>query len=319
MDFIPNSLRFFALLPLALVGIVSSAICQNLPDRIVVFDPLADTTVPRSGTNALTGTRLTAEFGRYSDGSGEQHRWNGKLGGYAEMVRWDSTWSIAIAGTLEVVMDPLNDIAFNPRAIFWEEGVMISRRAPWSDGAIIAGYMHRCKHDIDNHEATLTAERPEQRTLIYSGPFVRLLARPRPVTSSGSPVEVRLGASLRFDYFVHTLDDRWNNEALAGRPNAEELVAASNASVRLEVSPFGGSPAFHLQAGGMLTISDEEEMVVRGAVPFAELGVDLLGSGSSFTFFVRGEWQDDGGILTLPTPASLLLFGVRTSSLFGMW
>ena len=46
-----------------------------LTDRIVVFDPLADTTVPRSGTNALTGTRLTAEFGRYSDGSGEQHRW----------------------------------------------------------------------------------------------------------------------------------------------------------------------------------------------------------------------------------------------------
>src|SRR5688572_12284919 len=83
MHFIPTTLRFFALLPLVLVVLAAPAIGQNLPDRIVVFDPLADTTIPRSGTNALTGTRLTAEFGRYGNGSGEQHRWNGKLGGYA--------------------------------------------------------------------------------------------------------------------------------------------------------------------------------------------------------------------------------------------
>ena len=55
---------------------------------------------------------------------------------------------------------------FNPRAIFWEEGVLAGFRL--DEGiALQAGYIHRCKHDIDNLEITARG-REEQRTLIYN-------------------------------------------------------------------------------------------------------------------------------------------------------
>lgn len=294
---------------------------QNIPDRIVIIDPLGDTAAAGEGLALLPGTRLYGEFARYSSGSGTDHRWNAKLGGYGEFVRWDASWSIAVAGTMEVIVDPNNDISFNPRAIFWEEGLIISARAPWSgNGAVQFGYMHRCKHDIDNAEKTTLGGEPEQRTLIYSGPFLRLLNRPAKILDG--PVELRVGGALRFDYFVHTLDSRWNPRYAESQPNLEDLTAAINGTVRIE-GRFGDGP-FGLHAGGnwMLALASPrgEGMEGFGSLPFVELGLDIRNpGGGAFTIFARGERQRDGGIGTRPKPADLFLFGVRIGGAEGMW
>ncbi len=293
---------------------------QNLPDRIVTFDPLGDTTVGTEGFIPLPGARLYGEFSRYGNGTGATHRWNAKLGGYAEFLRWDSTWSVALAGTMEVIVDSTNDIEFNPRAIFWEEGVMISALAPWDrDESIQFGYMHRCKHDIDNIERFTGSGEIAQRTLIFSGPFLRLLKRP--VKILDGPLDLYAGGSLRFDWFLHTLDTRWGRTDPEEEWNVEDLIGSLTGEVRFEGRFPNNRIALHASASCMLTLfSPGDRTVMEAEAPFAEFGLDFYNPrGAAFTIFARGEWQRDDGILTTPTQASLFLFGVRTSSFVGMW
>lgn len=322
---IPSSSRpFLPRIPfLCLIILLPSLpLCgQNLPDRIVVLDPLGDTSVAGDGFVLLPGARLYGEFARYTNGSGTDHRWNAKTGGYGEFARWDSTWSIAGTGTMEVIIDPNNDISFNPRAIFWEEGLIISARAPWGNNqAIQFGYIHRCKHDIDNIEILRVRGELEQRTLIYSGPFIRLLARPTKVLDG--PLNLYLGSALRYDHFVHKLDERWNPEYAAAQPNVEDLKGTLNATVTVE-GRFGNNRlGFHAGANWMLAFATPRggKLGALGSLPFVEFGVDIYNPrGAAFTIFARGEYQRDGGIRTEPTAADLLLFGVRISSFEGMW
>ena len=311
----------FTIIVLLLPSIQTLLQAQNLPDRIIILDPLGDTTLNSDRFTLLPGTRLYGEFGYYADGEGDQtHQWNAKMGGYAEFARWDSTWSIALAGTMEVIMDPLNDINFNPRAIFWEEGALISTRAPWNNHAGIQfGYTHRCKHDIDNIEVFKREGSYEQRTLIYSGPFFRVLHRPTKFFDG--PIDLYAGSALRLDYFFHTLDNPWDDRETGSQPNIEDLIGSLTASARLDGRFGNGWLGLHGSASYMVTLaSPDEGTTLHGKAPFAELGLDFYNpTGSAFTIFARGEWQRDAGILMEPTPASLILLGVRASSFGGMW
>ncbi|MCB0712872.1 MAG: hypothetical protein KDD67_11130 [Ignavibacteriae bacterium] len=305
------------LLPLSFFTLRS----QNLPDRIVTLDPLGDTTVQSDGFTLLPGARLYGEFARYGNGVGATHRWNAKMGGYSEFARWDSSWSISIVGTMEVLVDSTNDIEFNPRAIFWEEGLMIATSAPWSsDESIQFGYTHRCKHDIDNVERITSTDKLPQRTLIYSGPFLRILHRP--VKLIDGPLDIYAGASLRFDYFVHTLDTRWGVSDAEEELSLEDLVGETTATLRLEGRFSNGWLGLHGSGSYMLSLlsPENDRTYLEAKSPFAEFGLDFYNPrGAAFTIFTRGEWQRDAGILSTPTPASLLLFGIRASSFRGMW
>lgn len=325
------------LLPVLLSALIlpaSNATAQNLPDRTVVLDPLAEAPAaeaPAAGASAaggfswLNATRLYGEFSRYSDGSGPNHRWNAKTGGYLELARWDSTWSIALVGTMEMVADPLSDIAFNPRAIFWEEGILASARTG-QDAAFQFGYVHRCKHDIDNLETLLILGRREQSTLIYSGVMARFLLRPRVLVSGD--VQVLGGATVRNDFYVHLFDQREPREAERTGRSMNTLANTVNVSARIDVRPAGARYGLHLNAGWMLSFFGSGEglaerwkgLDVLGSVPCVEMGLDLFNPhGAAFTAFVRGEWQRDGHVVPHATSATLFLMGLRVSSFASMW
>ena len=300
---------------LILIAMSCAASAQVLPDRTVVLDPLASPLVDTSAFVFLPGTHLYAEFARYDNASGDAHRWNARTGGYFEVARWDSSASIALVGTTEVVMDPLNDIAFNPRAILWEEG-LVGTFDIMDGWHLQAGYVHRCKHDIDNLEIHVLRRSDEQRTLIYSGivtrlllPTYRLLDGPARLTATGN---------LRNDFFLHLLDSRfaWQD---SGR-SLESLIDAVNVGGRLDLRLGNERLGAHLSAGLMLSIFGAHpgfserfsDVTVLGSVPVAELGIDLVNPhGGRLAFFVRGEWQRDDAIASNPSAARLALFGVR--------
>jgi hypothetical protein len=303
---------------LLLMMLLSSTtmIAQNLPDRTVVLDPLARMGDDTAAFVFLGGTHLYAEFGRYDNASGDGHRWNAKTGGFFEVARWDSSTSIAFVGTTEVVMDPLNDIAFNPRAIFWEEGV-VGTFALGDDGLRLqAGYVHRCKHDIDNLEIRLIREQDQQRTLIYSGLMTRLILPPLRLLDG--PAGLSATGNIRNDFFMHLLDSRLPDQDV-GR-NLETLIDALNLGARLDLELPGGRIGGHLAASFMLTFAGRErgfserfsDVALLGSLPFAELGLDFVNPrGGSLTLFLRGEWQRDDGIAAEPKAGRLVLFGVR--------
>ncbi len=298
---------------------------QNIADRLVLFDPLGDHDADTAGFTWLNTTRLYAEFSRYSNGSGPHHRWNAKTGGFLEIARWDSTWSIALVGTMEMVADPLSDIAFNPRGIFWEEGLMASTRLS-RDAAVQFGYIHRCKHDIDNLEPWLLQGTIEQVTLVYSGLATRLLLRPRPIVDG--PLVIYGGLAVRNDLFLHLFDQREPHEAQQTGRSMNTLAQATNLTVRFDLRPREASYGLHLNADFMLSLFGRGQgfsgrwsgITALGAVPFAELGLDFFNpNGAALTLFARGEWQREGHITPFAAPATLFLLGVRASSFESMW
>lgn len=289
----------------------------------MVLDPLGDTTVGSEGFILLPATRLYGEFGRYSNGSGDDHRWNAKTGGYLEFARWDSSWSIGLVGTMEVVMDPLNDISFNPRAIFWEEGLLASARLT-SGSALQFGYVHRCKHDIDNLEIYTARGELEQRTLIYSGLTTRYLARPRRLADVWGSWGLYGGFALRNDLFLHLFDGSQDT----GVPTLEHLLDAVTITGRLDLRSADGPVGFHLMGNGMVSFFGEEPglsgrtkgITLLGSMPYLELGLDLFNTkGMLFTIFARGEWQRDGGIRDAVTSEHLFLLGLRSQTFGSMW
>lgn len=294
---------------------------QNLPDRIIQLDPLGDTTVADDRFVPLPSTRLYAEFARFTNRSGENHRWDARTGGYLEFARFSGDWSIAVHGTMEVVMDPLNDIEFNPRAIFWEEGLLVSTLGPWPQSSLQFGYTHRCKHDIDNYEVFATRGEQQQRTLIYSGPFVRLLHRPVDVARVGDLGRLTLGGAWRADYYVHRLDDRGYTPTPGDSLSIEDLEASSSLSARLGFAFNRSILGLHL-AGALQSSLRSGERPDRGLdllMSWGEVGLDFRNpTGMTFSVYLRAEEQRDGAILVSPTPASLLSIGVRGSGI-GMW
>lgn len=311
------------LLALFLLGMQVRA--QVLPDRMAIYDPLGDHAADTMGFQWLSGTRLLAEFSRYSNGSGPHHRWNAKTGGYFEVARWDSAWSIAVIGTMEMVADPFSDITFNPRAIFWEEGVLASRRLG-ERSALQFGYVHRCKHDIDNLEPYILAGRQEQSTFIYSGITTRLLLRPAPLLDGPLPIYGAL--AVRNDLFLHLFDERKPHEAESTGRNMNTLADAINITGRIDLRPDDAHWGAHLSGDFMLSMFGEEKglggrwsgITAHGSFPFMELGLDLFNPrGASFTIFARGEWQRDGRINPFATPAKLFAIGIRAGSYGGMW
>jgi hypothetical protein len=298
---------------------------QNFPDRLVAYDPLANHTPDSTDFDWLVAERIHIEFARYSNGSGSSHRWNAKLGGFIDLARWDSIWSIALAGTMEIVIDPNNSVSFNPRSIFWEEGLLVSRRIG-SNIVLQLGGMQRCKHDIDNLELSYNTGLPEERTLIFSGASLRLLVRPD--TFLPGINFLRGGLSLRNEYYVHLLDHRIPSEANEADNHLDRLINTFIVGGRLQLRSPGSRIGGHLSGSLMMSVVGgrlhEEnrfsDLSLVTSVPYLELGCDLFNpGGSGLTLFVRGEWQQDAQILPVPQPATLVLFGVRFADVGAVW
>lgn len=319
---LPLPLLVLPLLALSLLALPMAATAQVFPDRVAIIDPLARNAGDTAGVVWFGGTRLLGEFARYSDGSGPDHRFSARTGGYAEIVRWDSTASLAIDGMMEMIADPNSDIGFNPRAIFWEEGILYSHRL---DGrsALQAAFFHRCKHDIDNVETAVIHGVFEQRTLIYSSLMARWLLRPRPMLAGAATLT--WGAALRNDYFLYLTDDRIPAPPPGADAGARRLVDAATLTGRIAAGIAGGV-GLHLSGSLMLSLlrgnpADEDPSpIALGSVPFLELGLDVASAGrGAFTLFARGEWQPDAGIHPDPRPAKLFLIGLRVSGEGDMW
>lgn len=230
-----------------------------------------------------------------------------------------------MVGTMEMVADAASDIGFNPRAIFWEEGVLASARLN-HDAAFQFGYVHRCKHDIDNLEPYLYESRIEQYTLIYSSVTARLLLRPRLVADGA--VQLFASAAVRNDLFFHLYDERHPQEAEGTGRNMNTLANTTNLTARLDARPRGARFGLHLNADGMISLFGKgtgfggrwSNLQIEGGVPFVELGFDLFNPhGGAFTIFARGEWQRDGAIDPFTTPARLFAIGIRATSWETMW
>lgn len=189
-----------------LVTFTLSVTAQIRPSRTWHTDVARVRTVPGPMPSLLGG----AELQRSSGSLGGEQAWQFRTHAQAETYRFtDSTSDVQLTTSIEahqeLTANPLNDISFNPRAMRWEEFFWF--HAGLQDVSLRAGFVHRCKHDIDNlggpDEFNPTSPLlAEQRTIILTGPTV---------AATFAPVQGAAGtftASCGAEYFLNASDNR---------------------------------------------------------------------------------------------------------------
>ena len=233
-----------AIFCLALAVFPQLLVAQRFPERFFTINPLgvplsAEAVAKAGDSNFvwMSGFGFWAGFERYADFD-PAHAWRSPFGAFAEIARWRARneqgeygkrSGIFGVATFDHVADPDNDITFNPRAVWWEEGVVFATEldsarfgesAAWSSLQI--GYYHRCRHEVDN------LFRNESRVMIYgslTGKY--LLEFPR----SASGVEGF--ASARADVYTIRTDYRFPFAFDRLKPNFFDLVGSLGVNAHL--------------------------------------------------------------------------------------
>jgi hypothetical protein len=143
---------------------------QRFSERFFILNPLLQHIHTKSPTDLLWAATFQSwgGFDGYAIVRDDEHAWRNQLGSIAEIVRVGNSSSLALLSAVEHVANANNDIRFNPRAVWWEEGLVFTQRVGTEDIPTASssfwqvGYYHRCKHEIDNLLDSQT-----ERVLIY--------------------------------------------------------------------------------------------------------------------------------------------------------
>lgn len=233
------------------------------------------------------------------------HRWNVALGGALEVIG-GAQWNVQFETVVDLVVDPGNDIGFNPRAFIWHEALVVTRAAGAQQWQL--GYVHRCKHDVDNLERYETTGIYEQRSIMLGSVMARW--RRLPIEVAGWGVRPLVQA----DAFILRQDQRFPVATRDLVPKANENLASLRAALEVErqVTPrLRVGAAFDARAtvaAEEVQGSGSETLRWDGSV---ELFATVLGDARHVRIFVRHEELHDTLLRTDPRPASLTSIGLR--------
>lgn len=286
---------------------------QRFPDRLILLNPLLDTTRPLAAgelgwMHSLAGW---GEFGGYLRGD-EEHAWIQRLGAIIELVRFGMHSSLSFASEIEFIANPHNDIRFNPRAVFWQEGFLFTHYTGshyWQ-----LGYYHRCKHDVDN----LTIGR--ERSLIYGSLLGKYIV---PVRLADAGIEG--AAAIRGDLYTIRLDARTppsDNQT----PFVDRMIGSLGGSIHLRrplAAPWIGTYAvgwmfanFYGDRSSTYPVADRVRMVtIHGGIA---AGISITGA-AHFRLGVTYEYLADTGINPVPERSHLLSVTIAVVNPQAMW
>jgi len=254
-------------------------------------------------------------------GGGELQRSSGSLGGeqawqfrthmQVEPYRFtDSTSTVQLTTSIEahqeLTANPLNDISFNPRAMRWEEFFWFHVGLP--EVSLRAGFVHRCKHDIDNlggaDEFNPTSPLlAEQRTIILTGPTVAATLAP----IVGSAGTVRIAGGL--EYFLNSSDNRtprsvnatWNAMQGSGWLRAEHTLGMTS-TLALTTIAYLALPWWTSRAASSSSLPYEGR---------AELCLTAKGTAAQIDLALAAEHMFDEVAFAMPQQTSFMGLCVR--------
>ncbi len=284
-------LIFLLLLPVTLEA-------QRHAARSLIINPLLDDRhhLPDDETRVFNTFGGWAGFGNFPYSSDDHHLWYQDLGGYVELWRRGSTASLLLTGQIQFIADPHNAINFNPRAIFWEEGLLYTRDL--QNGYLQLGFMHRCKHDIDN------LDRGEQRSLIFSSFITRYQRSSRLFTRDD------LMIMAGYERYLITWDRRIPRALEEHPPDWNNLSRQLTLNLHWHANPHGSGVIAETQLHLILAGSDL--LLNRGA----SIGWQFHRSGGAFRFALNYEYLHDSGIPAIPSDVHLISFGIQTNAPF---
>jgi len=264
----------------------SVAAAQIFPSRCIIiapeFRPLTDTT---QGAQFLHQQGLWGNLAKGLNSTGDRYGWSIATGALIQFVEWQHS-SIFMQGDFEVLADKYNDISFNPRSIFWTEGFVYADKIDNTE--LQFGYIHRCKHDIDNLDTNQIGN-GERRTLIYGSAMLRGIWRDVNLMGIHSDLWAQV------DEYLIKQDTRTPDIIQPRKYDIEKLNSSISGGLRFDILNF-----MYLRASTSIAAYNSYKTVsVDGR---AELGVEFTGDAMAMNIFIGFEsFQDD---LNRPTPVS---------------
>ena len=300
----------------ALLGIlVTPSFAQRFPLRFQSLNPLSlevqDTLANEaSWLHSMGGW---GEFSGYTLLRDEDHAWLQRLGGYVEIFRVGDEMSLAFLSNIEFIADPHNDIKFNPRAIFWDEGFLFTQRL--EDTYWQVGYFHRCKHDIDNYFLGT------ERSLIFGSVYGAYLLP----WQAESQLEEGLFA-FRADVYTIRQDDRFPVSTRQLEPNLKRMLGSLGATAHFRKTLSSKYWGIYSTVWSMMNFYGEKEGIINrfGAIKTAlfnggvSLGIALQGK-VHMRLGVSYEYLSDTGMNPAPGKAHLMTVGVTFIDPTVMW
>jgi len=267
---------------------------QRLIERGMILNPLQNPNVdiPSNEVAWFTQVGGWGSFGSYGLYGDENHAWYQHLGAYFELYRRGNESSLAFTGQIEFIADTNNDINFSPRAIFWEEGLLYTRRI--GRPFIQFGYYHRCKHDIDNFRFG------EERTMVFGSALARLIL-PLSLFSTDDAL-----LAFQYDHYTITWEKRTPNTFQNGTFNWDELINSFKINAAWQ-RPLNGNSHFYLDGYLMGTLLKDDSWV-NGQFR-AEVGAET--AAGQVRFGLHAEYLGDSGIPVNPKSVTLIGIGLR--------
>ncbi len=276
------------------------AAAQRPIERGTILNPLANAAAEQPDDRSRWFTQVGGwgAFGSYGLGDDPDHAWYQQLGAYMEIFRKGNKASLAFTSQIEFIADLNNDINFNPRAIFWEEGLLYTHR--FGSSYLQVGYYHRCKHDIDNLE--IGAE----RSLIF-GSIMSSFTFPLRLLREDDVL-----MSLQYDHYTVTWDRRTPAVFEDGTRDWDSLIASLrlNASWRIPLRPSAEGPGdvnVYIDGYGMTTFYGNGTWF--SGMLRAEIAKKT--ENGEVRFGVHAEHLGDTGIPVVPVSGTLIGVGIR--------
>lgn len=246
----------------------------------------------------------------------DQFGWTIQFGGTVEFVRWGEHASLFAINNMELTADTHNDIHFNPRGAFWEEGVMFARHTKSLDYEL--GFIHRCRHDVDNADSAAVFGVGEERTLIYNSLAQRVILGTYNVVDSSVALRPWFKAEeylVREDYRIPKADSNLGTSfrTLAASLGAGVVIdlyhnASSMIYTRAEIlaSFFGTTSDFFRRFTTIKTITLDDHV---------EIGYAFSGKATKLQLFVGWQRFDDDASTPIPKNNEFLSVGFRVTGL----
>jgi len=296
---------------------------QRAAERWITINPLNTKTQEAKDqtTQILPSAQVWGEFGPYRLQRDNDHAWSVKVGGFVELVRIGHTQSLAFVASTDLIADPHNELRFNPRAVFWEEGFLYTIRSDKHLDYQI-GYYHRCKHDIDNLLPSPSYPYESvQRALMYGSLLGKVFAPWQPPIENSSGLFV-----MRADLYTILQDDRLPKRLYGERINLDQAIGSLGFNMHIRFSLVGVWLGGYSTAYGLLTLYGSEPGFGKR---FERFDKGLFSGGIAAGLTLQGnihlrigmsyEYLSDTNINATPSNGHLVLFVITLLHPQSMW
>jgi hypothetical protein len=301
-------------------------------DREFVLNPLNKefTNIGDNEFKALQLTGVYAEFANYVQGTNTDidHYWKGKLSGSVEFFRIGNWLDFTVSGDMEMIADPISQIKFFPRSIFWTEDFILSKKESFFTWQ--TGFYQRCKHDVDNFRLYYSRDTGEERGLIFDSIPFRMIFNPV-IFNLSDDKSVRTSTVFYWknDFYVILQDSdiliptSYSNRSTAdklkrnGLNNIETLIDSITIGAHNDLF-FLGIYGSYLNTQLVLDFYGQDKGWNERFRQFGHINLDyfielgfILQTENRFCFFLSVERQQDTLIHPYPQDSTLVYIGVK--------